>query len=321
MAGQEADPESVVSHNLGGINFLGFNFGRASAARRTRAYWTPERMAAAIPVGLESDASSDSGPRFQGFGAPMLETRARDSAAATDEAPLSFAAPAADFETAPVADRSKFPFSAVGKLYMTLNRVDGAGTLRRVDSAGSAWVIGDRAIFTAGHCVFAEEGNDSWAGNVLFVPQYHHGRPIGTWTATSLHTLAGWTARGADMRAYDLGAAVLDGPIAPTTGAIGWLTNPTAVAAYLALGYPRDWLSPQFPFDGEVMWGCLGRAMGGPTPRMANNLTRSASGGPWLVKQGNKIYASGLTSFRPQPLVAQSPRFGRGFLNLVETVT
>lgn len=312
MAVQEADPESVISHNLRGSTFLGLNFG-ASAARRTHAYWTPERMAAAVPVEMEAEAPPEIDSVLEGVSAQGFEMRAQESAAATAEAALDLTAPAAGFETARVADRSEFPFSAVGKLYMRLNGID---------QAGSAWVIGSRAIFTAAHCVYAEEGNDTWASRVLFVPQYHRGgEPVGSWAANSIHTLAGWARRGADMRAYDLGAVMLERPIAPTTGAIGWIAEPASVTAYMALGYPRDWVSPQYPFDGEEMWGCLGRASGGTAPRMANNLTRCASGGPWLVKQGNQIHAAGLTSFRPQPQVAQSPRFGRGFLNLVRTVT
>jgi len=224
--------------------------------------------------------------------------------------------PAAGFQTVRVADRSLFPFTAIGKLFMTF---DGR------DRVGTAWVIGDRAVFTAGHCVYDELAEDAWADNVLFVPQFHQGQePAGRWAARSVHSLAGWAARGADMRRFDMGGAILDRPVAPITGSIGWLANHGPAQAYVSVGYPRNRLSDQYPFDGQEMWRCTGRYESGSNPfKMANNMTRGCSGGPMLAPRNGRIYAAGLNSFREpgEPLTVQSPHFGNAFLNLVAAIS
>ena len=94
------------------------------------------------------------------------------------------------FSTAPVQDRTVLPYKTVGKMFM---QFDGA------NSVGTGWVISERAVFTAGHCVYDKNSQGSWADRILFVPQYHNGQaPVsaagppsvsGRWTGGAANTI------------------------------------------------------------------------------------------------------------------------------------
>lgn len=214
--------------------------------------------------------------------------------------------PATGSNTERVPNRKIIPYCPVGKMFMTF---DG----RRY--VGSAWVIGNQSVFTAGHCVY-DSGGGGWADNILFVPQYHQGtEPVGRWAATQIASLKGWTAGGADRFKYDLAIFKVDRPIRPTTGSLGWLANAPAPAGCITgIGYPSA-----SPFDGLEMWRSTGKYIGGANPLKAyNDMTPGCSGGPWEVWRNGVPLTNGLNSHRytSDPKTMYSPYFGNGFLNL-----
>ena len=313
------NPNEVLSKDLGGPESSDARWALDASADE---YWTAERMAAAEPLPFEAAPPVEEAS-FRRFLRSIMPFLARPAPRWRDpvrpqglaEASLTLS-PSADFETARIANRSRFPFSATGKLFMTFNGRD---------VSGSAWVAAESALITAGHCLYDPESEDGWADKVMYVPQYHRGEePVGRWWARSIHILSGWRSEEPESRRYDIGAVRLATPVEPATGSLGWAAHAPPATAYLASGYPRDWLSPQYDFDGREMWGCLGKRTSGTNPiKMANNMTRACSGGPWLVRRNGKIYATGLNSFRPpgEPLRICSPAFTEGFLNLMEAVS
>ena len=96
---------------------------------------------------------------------------------------------------------SLFPYRAVGRVYFIE-----AGQAY----ACSASVIGEYAVWTAGHCVHPGDGDPSaWHTNWIFIPAYKDGaRPYGVWQAAYLYTTNQWmniptctTTTGGDRRA------------------------------------------------------------------------------------------------------------------------
>lgn len=221
----------------------------------------------------------------------------------------------ANFDCKRVESPATLPYMAIGKLFV---RVGGT------DRTGTAFVIGGNAIVTAGHCVFAD-GIRQWAEDIIFVPRYANGSPVGQWRASSLFTLSGWQMQGGNARAFDIGGVLLESPVEPATQRIGWFANGSAQQnSFHAVGYPRHWVSPRYDFDGETMWRCAGAQLSsGAIQRMANNMTQGASGGPWLIQRQGKIYANGLNSFRLSDETDGlcSPYFGTGFVNLATALS
>lgn len=305
------DPNTVVSQVLPHLE--AFSPDRA----KEEAYWTPERMAAAEPFALQSDRAppAETDPSvLESFRQPEAEVREQQSRPG-DRETEGMAALAVPYQTALVAGPASFPYSAVGKLFARVNGVDQFGT---------AFVVGERAIVTAGHCVFSDVARN-WVEKLAFAPRYQNTPPLGLWYATSVHTLAGWAAQPPNARLFDLGGVILDRPVAQATGTIGWVANiPPAQGPFHSVGYPRQWLSPNFPFDGKLMWWCTGSQLqSSGYLRMANNLTEGASGGPWLIKRNGNIYVNGLNSFRlsNEPEVLASPYFGQGLVNLIGRIS
>jgi V8-like Glu-specific endopeptidase len=272
-------------------------------------YWTPARMADAqpIPVEIEGAAVAMFASEFviEGERQSQKSTVGQNSGVAQLSGslinPLST-------NTSKVTDRSVIPYAAVGKMFM---RFDGTNYV------GSAWTIAERAVFTAGHCVFDRDGG-GWADAVKFVPQYDAGaEPLGNWIATRLHALKGWTENR--QFEYDLAVFEVDRPIRPETGSLGWMANyPPNQGPYTAIGYPAA-----TPFDGQDMWQSVGAYIDGSNPiQMHNDMTGGCSGGPWEVVENGDIYTNGLNSFRytSNPRTMYSPHFGEGFLNLYNTV-
>ena len=217
------------------------------------------------------------------------------------------------FSTSPVQDRTVLPYKTVGKIFM---QFDGANFV------GTGWVISERAVFTAGHCVYDKNSQGGWADRILFVPQYHNGQaPVGRWTAERIWTLDGWSSQH-DYK-YDLAVFLVDRPIRPRTGALGWIANaPPNQGPYTAIGYPAAPV-PGYNFNGAEMWQSRGKYIDGNNPvQMHNNMTGGCSGGPWVIQRSNAVYANGINSFRytSSPDTMYSPYFGEGFLSLYDKV-
>jgi V8-like Glu-specific endopeptidase len=217
------------------------------------------------------------------------------------------------FTTSRVNDITVFPQCAVGKLYMTFGGSN---------FVGSAWVVAECAIFTAGHCLYDTE-HGGWATNVIFKARYRNGQALGTWAFSNskLAVPKGWY----DNRDFtlDMGAAVSTTPIRPTTGRLGWAANyPVNQGPYTELGYPAQTL-PGYPFDGEEMWQSVGDYVSGTNIiRACGNMSGGCSGGPWAIFRDNVWRVNGLNSHRPggDNDHIHSPYFGQNFLNMLDWI-
>jgi V8-like Glu-specific endopeptidase len=227
-------------------------------------------------------------------------------------------------QTNRVTDPTAYPFSGVLKMFMAF----GGGL-----SLGSAFVVGKRAVLTAGHCVYSD---GTWARNIQFVPRYADGqKPLGTFTAVKTTTLREFTTLPPGPRfVYDIAACVVDkdfpDELVPAAYSVDALLAPGKLRS---VGYPAE-RSAAFPFDGERMWTSVGDyhieddpGRGTTTPRVFahfNDLTGGCSGGP-IFGGGERPVVVGLNSHvllrpdgrREQPPRMFSPYFGGAVNRLI----
>jgi hypothetical protein len=240
-------------------------------------YWTPGRIAAAVPL----DTPSGPGPE----GAPTASPAAQPP----------------DVETDPARDTA-FPERIHGKLFVTI------GT---VNASCSATVVTSRSrnlLLTAGHCV-VEPGFDGaepvWATNVLFVPGFRNGAaPFGAYPAISLSAPLRWARE--PLIELDVGAVNLvpgpAGQIQDVLGARGVSFNKptgfyTKKTRFNIFGYPGE---PAAFYDAGRLIRCdapsagfekfTGSPLVGPC-----SMKQGASGGGWVIKGGflNSVVSHG----------------------------
>jgi V8-like Glu-specific endopeptidase len=228
--------------------------------RRVLDYWTPARMAAAVPVGLLGEVGRVSG---------LLWTPAepRHQAAAP-----AVATSGARWMTQGAVTRT------TGRVFLTMNGRDFVCSASAVKSASRDLVV------TAGHCV--KDGSGAWAQNWTFVPGYDSGRrPYGTYSARRVFVAGPWSRTGDDN--YDVALIALNASggrhLTDVVGAqeIGF-NGGRGLASY-GFGFPAD---P--PYDGEHLMYCAGPVHGDPHRQtgdqgMRCDLTAGSSGGPWLT--------------------------------------
>src|SRR5262245_1747700 len=300
------------------------------------AFWTLERMLAARPMPVPEapapagppppvrlrDALARAAAGARPTGQPLWETIAGRLRAAltgvpvaTDhgppDAPVTVAA--GSYETVPVGDRyTQFPYSAIGKLFMTFP----AGQF-----VGSAWVIGERMVFTAGHCLYDHQAGGA-AKSVVFVGGYKNGQSVGQWAVANKAVPNAW--KNDRNFVADMGIAILDAPVRPVLGKLGFRMNlsPPCPGAFTELGYPA-----QAPFDGTEMWQTVGQLTDYPTPvsngsgvvRAGGNQTGGTSGGPWC-DAADGFRAVGLNSHHQggDPNHMCSPYLGDHAIELID---
>lgn len=278
-------------------------------------YWTDEAMALAEPIEApieEEELLAIMAPTpWQQMGAPMvMESVPAEGESIEDEEETP--PPLSSFTTDRVAQTDNLPYATVGKMFMAFDNKNYVGT---------GWVFAEKAVFTAGHCVFSSK-DGGWADKILFIPQYDNGSAtVGRWTATTIYSLKGWTEKR-DFK-YDMGVFVTDTLIRPKTGSLGWMANyPPNQGPYKSIGYPASPV-PGHNFNGRHMWQCTGGYIKGNNPlQMHNNMTGGCSGGPWVVTRNRRVYGNGLNSFRytTEPNTMYSPYFGDGFISLYNAV-
>ncbi|MES2443602.1 MAG: hypothetical protein V4574_12295 [Pseudomonadota bacterium] len=302
MAGiEQGDPNGIATLAL------------APQVQLLNEFWNEDALAAAEPIGLEiapeaaMQLLAEAEAEWQAAGPETTGDPVVPGGAAAELRDPQPPCPAAGCTTERVPNRTVIPYCAVGKLFMTF---DGSRYV------GSAWTIGESTVFTAGHCLYDNQGGAGWADNILFIPQYHNGAaPLGRWAAIEMATLNGWIAGGNDRFKYDLAAFRVDRPIRPATGSLGWLANAAPNQGCITgIGYPAA-----APFNGEEMWRSSGHYVGGSNPiQMRNDMTGGCSGGPWEIWRDGTPLTNGLNSFRytNDPATMYSPYFGTGFLNL-----
>ncbi|MEO7198479.1 MAG: hypothetical protein ABIZ50_08405 [Solirubrobacterales bacterium] len=271
-----------------------------SSPQAARAYWTPQRMRAAVPVEpeLAGDAAQTaavpaSAPADPAYvppaaagapagatiepGAPLQRGGIRGRAIVRDEV-LDPAAPEA---------------RAHGKIFFTIPQGPLAG-----DFVCSGTVVNSfnrRVVWTAGHCVYDLAGG--YATNWIFVPGYKDGTaPFGEWPARRLATTTAWQT-SANIH-YDLGAALVVSNVAgqrlqEVVGARGIGFDQPRDQLFSAFGYPA--VAPPIEFTGQREFRCLSSSAGTdqplgagpPTMAIDCDMGAGASGGGWIA--GNTL--------------------------------
>lgn len=178
-------------------------------------------------------------------------------------------------------DYTLFPFRAVGRVFFMI----GADAY-----ACSASVIGDYAIWTAGHCVHPGDGSpNGWYTHWIFIPAYKDDvRPYGTWQAFYTYTTDQWM-NSEDIR-YDYAVVIvkpLNGKtIRQTVGALGFTWNQALNLPRVAMGYPMN--APNFNGERQVVTDAS-TAFSDPKFQfpapigIASTMGGGTSGGPWML--------------------------------------
>ncbi|MEV5745925.1 hypothetical protein AB0L30_38235 [Microbispora rosea] len=283
-------------------------------------YWTPQRMAGAVPIGLLGGLQKITTGRP---GAPSVLPPAAPSGsvlppvARTALPPVANAAllPAAGAVLAPgqAARRSTgtATTSTTGKTSRTARTRQAAAmpatttgtrwaaggsvtrttgrvflTLNGVDFSCSASAVRSAnrdLVVTAGHCV--KDGAGDWAENWTFVPGYDDGRqPYGAFPARRMFVAGPWSRSGNDD--YDVGMVAVDDlddqHLTDLVGGQPIAFDPPRARRTYGFGFPAD---P--PYDGERLLYCAGVPHADPQRQTRDqglrcDLTAGASGGPWL---------------------------------------
>lgn len=237
----------------------------AAKAGTTEEYWTPERMARAVPADLPNGAEKTA--------VPSVVPRAGGKGVVDGVAPKGA--------------------SVTADIHSMSGRVFYVNDLGQDRSCSGSTVNseGKRLVFTAGHCVHGGGSGRGWfdVNRWRFVPNYHSGSPYGIWYAYQLWTKVGWSGSG--NRAYDVAAVVMQNRggvrIVDAVGGQGIKWGYGYGLFEYMFGYPAD---P--PFNGSGLYYCYGTTRNeSGFPTLGCNMTGGASGGPWLESYGATFWA------------------------------
>jgi hypothetical protein len=281
---------------LAGAPGAGAVSDRAAEHQRIVDFWTPERVAQAVPRDFVLDP--DTG-RFRPFAPPDGKGKPK---------PPSEPPPA--YTSAEWTGEGTVQ-STTGKVLFQMGRSYYVCSAGLVDEG----VGGRSVVLTAAHCVFDESGRDKpttpdddrFAQNWMFIPDYDSDpvaldaggsfcaqTPHGCWTAAALVVHTGYATAGgfnATATRYDFAFAVLGVgghdqlSQADSLGSQPISFDPvdtTESNTVFAFGYPAA-----SPFDGKVLWYCSATVGLDPlnndqTYRLPCNMTGGSSGGPWF---------------------------------------
>ncbi|MHC5906327.1 trypsin-like serine peptidase [Streptomyces sp. S6] len=270
-----------------------------SAQALTAEYWTPERMAAAVPPKAVGDSKVPDSVVEEAIGG-----------ATTGSEPVA----GKRVETAPGAPKLKVTATqVVGKVFFR-----GSDGIDYVCSGSAVNSTNKNMVFTAGHCVHGGPGQ-GWASNWQFVPYYNYGnRPYGTWWAETLVAFNGWVNSG--NFGYDVGIVITSpnssGELVNAVGGLGIQWNYPKDRFMVAMGYPASGA-----FDGQWQYFCSATTSQRSSSiadqiKMPCNMTGGSSGGPWLFGKDDNVYWSGYvngvnsnTERRDNPTEMRSPYF------------
>jgi len=265
---------------------VGPSYDRALAPRdsqarpstaQVRSYWTPERMARAIPRDYVIDAN---GQIHRGGAAQALRGKPpREGSSSTDVTGASWTGDGEVLE-------------ATGRAYFSLDGIDYTCSGAILNESK-----GDRIVaLTAGHCVF-DEVTDAFATYFAFIPDYDAGTAFFTanggcpaypnqcWVARSLVATQRWADGTADEPNFDAdyGLAVFEYEAAfdPSSGYLV-TTSGAPNQTVTAFGYPAE-----KGYDGTDLVYCSGPTIADPYAPSTNwglicNMAGGSSGGPWL---------------------------------------
>jgi V8-like Glu-specific endopeptidase len=267
---QPADAGATnVSSNLVPVSDSGRGTTRMvapdTASAIITAYWTPQRLAAAIPL--------DTAPAT----APATASRGQNGSAAKPAGtPSVVAAPAAPV---PGAIRPAVNFTnAEGKVFFHNPATGGDYSC----SGGTVNSGKRRLVLTAGHCVHGGSGQQ-WMTNWVFYPGYQFGAGwAGAFPAYQLWAKTAWINNS--NFSYDYAFAITqNGPsgttVVDTVGGNGLIVNPGRPFV-TAIAYPGNFN------NGEQQAYCQGtlsaRSIFNSDQQLNCDLRFGASGGPWM---------------------------------------
>jgi V8-like Glu-specific endopeptidase len=234
-------------------------------------YWTPERMAAAVPI---EQLAGDLVDRLPAVGQPTVGKP-------FEVAPVAGAADPQD--ATPMA----FPFgggpwTGGGAVTQTAGRVFFNFQGQASSCSGNAVTSANGStVMTAGHCIKLQ---GSFHTNWVFVPGFNNGNdPFGTWPAAQTFVTPQWNAN--ENINFDIGAAVVGQVggqrLTDVVGGQGIAFNQPRGLAMYAFGYPA---AP--PYDGSRLIYCSGNTFNdfllSTGIGMTCNMTGGSSGGPWF---------------------------------------
>ncbi|MFC7329481.1 trypsin-like serine peptidase [Marinactinospora rubrisoli] len=234
----------------------------AAQQREVLAYWTPQRMAAAVPLGRMLDDTLSRLP-LPGPVTPESGTQA---------------------QAAPSGSSRGEPWTGGGKVTRTTGRVFLTSNGRDFSCSASVVRADNRdTVITAGHCL--KDGTGAWVKNWTFVPGYDNGRrPYGSFVAREMLVPQEWSKSADDS--FDFGMAVLHtgsegGHVADHTGSQPIAFAPAGERRLYAFGYPSSG-----SFDGRRLHYCAGTTTpdrsGTTATGMRCRMTEGSSGGPWF---------------------------------------
>ncbi|WP_211589098.1 trypsin-like serine peptidase, partial [Allorhizocola rhizosphaerae] len=160
---------------------------------------------------------------------------------------------------------------------------------------GTGFFIGERAVATAGHCVYLHD-QGGWARRIEVIPGCDGtSRPFGSALATTFRSTAGWTQH--KLPAADYAAIILPAGAFPGQkfGSFGFGVFPNeallATPAVLA-GYPGD-----KPF--AQLWGMRRKIKAVTAANLVYDIDTMGgqSGAPVYIKQNGRRYAVGIHNY------------------------
>jgi V8-like Glu-specific endopeptidase len=274
-------------------------------------YWTPDRMAKALPIDLLGLVTRGGGllggvtgggsgvglaPDVTGGAVKALPPRRTTRPPQQATRPCQETArPSRQSARAQARRRSARPLAttsgsrwaiggavakATGRVFLTMNGVDFVCSASTVRSRNRDLVI------TAGHCV--KDGAGAWAKNWTFVPGYGTAgtKPYGRWTARRMFVAAPWSRSSDDS--HDVGMVALaplrGKHVADVVGVQDIAFNSPRGGRAVTFGYPAD---P--PYDGKHLVYCAGKLRDDPygdthDQGLGCDMTAGSSGGPWLSR-------------------------------------
>jgi V8-like Glu-specific endopeptidase len=242
---------------------------------RILAYWTPERIANAVPRDYERTSSGQLVPKARPGGSSGT------GASWTGDGRIE---------------------QQSGRILFSTTQGDWICSGSVIDDGGTG--NNRSVVLTAGHCVFDAGGG--WSSNFMYIPDFDDGpnytcnsagQVYGCWTATRLGANADFVSGGgfgSDTLGVDYGFALMG-----LGGKTGSELDVTVGGSYplktsgqsnndvqWAFGYPAAQ-----KYHGLDLTYCTGTTIedpnGAPTWGMACNMTGGSSGGPWLYSPGD----------------------------------
>jgi V8-like Glu-specific endopeptidase len=262
-----------------------------ASAEHPRAFWSPQRIAAAQPLPLPSASPGAAGTASAGPDGPPSFVPASAPGDDGDVQPQAGTVPAAAADPGArgtdITNTTVFPNSANGFVLFFYGSSEYQCSGSVVNSPAG------NEVLTAGHCVISPD-DATRATNIVFIPGYREGSaPFGIWPATSFATTPEWqqtagtsdTDEAGDMALLTLANRSSDGAtVQSVVGGFGIGFNQPRNQAYMEYGYPAE-----TPYNGDRLyelntaWSLDDPSFSPPTMGISSDFTGGSSGGPWLV--------------------------------------